>query len=170
MALSDADRLDDTNAQDGKVRLIVSGSAYDHGLNAERRRRNRAIRAACAAVVTYAPDAAVSVVRNRRGRSVVRVEPRADVLAHADLVSAIRDARLTPAEERCFRRVMLGVDTAGRVIFHRDDAGRTYAGPMAIIDVAAEYDVPEKTVRRYVARALVKIRFALYGPDDAGLL
>jgi hypothetical protein len=136
------------------------------GLNDRKRRRNRAIRAACKAFILYAPTTVMHVVRERRRGHVIRIEPRADVLAHADLMRALDDANLTHAEERCFRRVMLGVDTEGRFIVQTDEFGRRYLGPMSVLDVAAEYDLPDATVRRYVSRAMVKIRYALYGPDE----
>jgi len=150
------------------VTHAVSASRIAFGINVERRRRNRAIRAACKAFVFYAPVTVMHVQREYHRGRVIRVEPRADVLAHADLMRAVTRGRLTPAEERCFRRVMLACDSTGAWIVRPDDAGRMLVRPLTMAECAEEYDLPEATVRRYIARAFAKIRAALYGDDATG--
>jgi len=156
----------DQRIDNSTIPIRVTAGRVVFRINVERRRRNRDIRAACKNFVTYAPMSVMHVEREHRRGRVIRIEPRADVLAHADLLNALLNAGLTEAEERCFRRVMLACDTTGAWIVRPDDAGRLHVRPLTMIECADEYELPEATVRRYIARALVKIRYQLYGPDD----
>jgi hypothetical protein len=148
------------------IRFAVTYGRIARGINLERRRRNRAIRAVCRSFLTYAPLSVMQVTREHRRGRVIRVVPRGAVLAHADLLRAIRTAGLTHAEERCFRRVMLACDTRGEWIVRPDEHGRLLVRPLSLAECAEEYDLPEATVRRYVARAFAKIRVRFFGNDE----
>src|SRR5262245_49358889 len=162
----------------GERRMSVATVVIPNGVEtrdasstpADVRARNRAIRVSAEMLVAAAAFAYREQYARYGGRGIVGASspylPPVERLTHADFVRALAAAGLTPAEDAIFRRCILPLDVAGQWLFRLDANGNRHIAAWSLCEFSRFYNVDEESVQRSLTRTVVKIRTALFGPDE----